>query len=148
MSEVGASEPRGLPTTAASRPAARADFGRHLEAAFTGPSVVELALEAPRGIGQPKLEGKILMLPLRDENGEVTRILGALVMSGRRGVGGRRFALSNKSEDRIDAIRPVTRPAPASVTGGKPTLKAISGGAQGMKMAGDKAALRLVVSNP
>lgn len=143
-------EPRGLPLTAAFLPQARAAMGQHLEAAFTTPAIVELPIEGPRAVGQPLLQGKILLLPLRDDHGRVSRVLGMLVMSGRRGIGGRRFAISQAAAPCIVPIvglRAVkTHAAPAAVVSGRqhrPSLRA-----QDMKKAGDKPAFRLVVSNP
>lgn len=145
-------EPRGLPLTAAFLPQARAAMGQHIEAAFTTPAIVELELEGPRAVGQPALQGKILMLPLRDDHGRVSRMLGVLVMSGRRGLGGRRFTISDTVEPRIIPIvglRPVetvAKPALRSVMAEtaapyRPSLRTDT------KKAGDKPALRLVVSN-
>ena len=142
-------EPRGLPLTAAFLPQSRAAMGQLLEAAFTTPSLVELELEAPRAVGQPRLQGKILLLPLRDDHGRVSRLLGVLVMSGLRGLGGRRFVISDKTPARIEpiqglyAIASVAPPAPA-----KPQPKRQSLAVARNKKAEDKPALRLVVSNP
>lgn len=149
-------EPRGLPITAAFLPQSRAAMARYIEAAFTTPSIVELPLESPRAIGQPLLSGKILMLPLRDEHGQVNRVLGVLVMSGRRGLGGRRFAITDTSPARVEptpglhpvAISPTgptgqtTGPSASVSAPDRPGLRAAK-----RNKAGDKPALRLVVSN-
>lgn len=143
-------EPRGLPLTAAFLPQARADMAQHLEAAFTTPAIVELPIEGPRAVGQPLLQGKILLLPLRDDHGRVSRVLGILVMSGRRGIGGRRFAISQAAAPRIvpivglRAVKPNVAPtAEARAPQHRPSLRR---GAT--KKTGDKLALHLVVSNP
>lgn len=139
-------EPRGLPLTAILLPDARAAMVYYIEAAFNGPSIVELPLRAPRAVGQPQLDGKILLLPLRDDNGRVSRVLGVLVMSGRRGIGGRRFAICNTAAPRVELIEEPTNGLHA-VAGGKTTtphqrLRIIdSNEAEG------KPTLRLVVSN-
>lgn len=137
-------EPRGLPITSFFLPKARSAISGHIEVAFNGPNIVELSLEAPKGRGQPKLDGKMLLLPLRDDQGDVTRVIGVFVMSGRRGVGTRRFELALNQTPRID---PVIR------------LSAINGGNVGrlrqnlsaqvkLNEAKNIPALRLVVSNP
>ena len=85
-----------------------------------------------------------MLLPLRDDQGDVARVIGVFVMSGRRGVGTRRFELALNQTPRID---PVIR------------LSAINGGNVGrlrqnlsaqvkLNEAKNIPALRLVVSNP
>lgn len=150
-------EPRGLPLTAAFLPDARAPLAGHLEQAFMTPGLVELSLESPRAVGQPALQGKILMLPLRDDLGRVSRILGVLVMSGRRGLGGRRFAISDHAPVRFEptlGLHSVGADTPAANAPIKtrpslrvPGLRVVGDGADTPK-AKDTPALRLVVSNP
>lgn len=139
-------EPRGLPLTAAFLPDARPVMATYLETAFTTPSIVELALEAPRAVGQPRLDGKILMLPLRDEHGRVSRVLGVLVMSGRRGLGGRRFTVTDRIAPRVEPVVGLQ-----AINGGKihplGGIKRASLSMGDSKKAGDSPALRLVVSN-
>ncbi len=137
-------EPRGLPLTAAFLPKSRMTIGNHVEAAFAGPSIVQLDLIAPRAIGQPRLDGQILLLPMRDDLDRVTRLLGCLVMSGRRGIGGRRFEVAETSTPRVEpvqALRGVPRMGerPSLMTAAKPSST---------KKTQGKPALRLVVSNP
>ncbi|SLN15945.1 PAS domain-containing protein [Pseudooctadecabacter jejudonensis] len=136
-------EPRGLPLTTVMTPNSRATLSEYIERAFNTPSVVELPLKSPRAVGQPPLQGKLLLLPLRDEDGDVTRMLGILVMSGRRGMGGRRFEISDLSPPRVEALSNLR-----AVNGGRrPSLRvaAVDGDTQKAK---DTPALRLVVSNP
>ena len=141
-------EPRGLPLTAAFLPQARAAMGQHLEAAFTSPALVELALEAPRAVGQPRLDGRILLLPLRDDHGRVSRLLGVLVMSGIRGLGGRRFVVPDKAAVRVEPIVGLhaVQAAPAPLAPVKQQMRS-SLALPRNKKAEDMPALRLVVSN-
>lgn len=139
-------EPRGLPLTAVLLPDTRAAMVYYIEAAFNGPSIVELPLQAPRAVGQPQLDGKILLLPLRDDHGRVSRVLGVLVMSGRRGIGGRRFRIYNTPAPRVEQVEePIA--GLYAVGGGKTTslrhrLRVIDN-----NEAESKPTLRLVVSN-
>lgn len=126
-------EPRGMPLTAVFLPEARATLARHIEEVFTKPAIVELPLVAPRALGQPKLQGRILMLPLRDDHGRITRVLGMLSMSGRRGMGGRRFTTAPDGDARVDPI----------LSG----LSVVTQNDRPIKKAEDTPALRLVVSN-
>jgi hypothetical protein len=139
-------EPRGLPLTAVLLPDARAAMVYYIEAAFNGPSIVELPLESPRAVGQPQLQGKIMLLPLRDDHGRVSRVLGVLVMSGRRGIGGRRFKICDRSALRVEHIQePIA--GLRAVAGGKATTMRHCLRVIDTKKAQSKPALRLVVSN-
>ncbi|WP_245847976.1 PAS domain-containing protein [Octadecabacter ascidiaceicola] len=135
-------EPRGLPLTAVMLPEARADIAKYLEQAFMTPSIVEFPLVGPRAVGQPKLHGKILLLPLRDDHGRVSRILGVLVMSGRRGLGGRRFSICPDTAVRVDAVVGLHVVAAGKAETQSPTFRVPF-----HEKAEDKPALRLVVSN-
>lgn len=53
-----------------------------LEAAFTLPAIVSFAVIAKRGFGRQSVNGQILLLPMRDAQGNISRILGALVTDG------------------------------------------------------------------
>ena len=140
-------EPRGLPLTAIMLPASRAAISNFIETGFTTPSVVELPLESPRAVGQPALHGKILLLPLRDDQGQVTRLLGVLVMSGRRGMGGRRFGISDAATPRVEPVAGLTAVQGGRTDRTRPSLRVASAPSDTTK-AKDTPALRLVVSNP
>lgn len=128
-------EPRGLPLTAAFLPQSRAAMANYIEAAFSGPSIVDLPLEGPRAMGQPHLQGRIIILPLLDDFGRVSRAIGMLVMSGRKGLGGRRFVISDS-----EAARVVPALRISAVADGDPAKSRA-------KKADGTPALRLVVSN-
>lgn len=129
-------EPRGMPLTASFMPKARAAVAQHIEAVFRGPSIVEVSLESPRALGQPRLQGRLLLLPLTDEFGRVSRAVGLLVMSGRRGLGGRRFTITQDTAPRVQPVVALT-----SIDGGNSAPVPASKKAEGTS------ALRLVVSN-
>lgn len=108
-------EPRGLPITTAFVPQSRPTIAQQVEAVFSTPGLVEIELDAPRAVGQPKLHGRLLLLPLRDDHGRVSRALGGLVMSGVRGIGGRRFSVPDPSQFRFEptlGLRSVTTSIP------------------------------------
>lgn len=97
-------DPRGLPFTTLMNYPSRKHIADYIEQAFAGPHIVEVPLTAPRSIGQPTLHGKVMLLPLRDDHGVVNRLLGIIVMSGRRGVGGRRFDVNHTEAVRVDPV--------------------------------------------
>ena len=135
----------GLPLTAAFLPEARAPMALHLEKAFSTPGLVEIELTSPRAVGQPKLHGKILLLPLRDDHGRVSRMMGVLVMSGRRGLGGRRFTISDTTSIRFEPKVGLHAIQGDHAPNTRPSLRVIEDA--GTKKAKGTPALRLVVSN-
>ena len=84
---------RGMPISTLFDPAARTRLAEGLEAVFTTPAILELWLEAERGLGRPNLEGRMLVLPLTDAHGKTTLALGCLAMIGGMGRAPRRFAM-------------------------------------------------------
>jgi hypothetical protein len=87
-------EVRGMPLTALIEPTARDDFADALERVFDGPAVVEMALRGASGLTQPRLEARMLLLPLRAEDGSISRALGGLAVEGRVGTPPRRLDLT------------------------------------------------------
>lgn len=73
---------RGMPLTAFFLPSARAEIAEASEAVFAEPARVELTLEGPRGMMRGRMAGRMLLLPLRDRAGGVTRALGAMIAAG------------------------------------------------------------------
>jgi hypothetical protein len=85
---------RGMPLSALFTPDARPRLADELEQAFTGPSILELWLEAERGTGRPALDARMMVLPLLGDQGEPALALGCLVTHGNVGRVPRRFAIS------------------------------------------------------
>lgn len=85
---------RGMPVSALFEPAARNRLADGLETVFSNPAVLELWLEAERGIGRPALEARMIVLPLIGMRGETDLALGCLAMEGALGRAPRRFAIS------------------------------------------------------
>ena len=92
---------RGMPLSTLFDPAGRNRLSEGLEAVFTTPAVLEIWLEAERGLGRPRLEGRILVLPLSDAQGQTTLALGCLAMSGALGRAPRRFAITGSLREPI-----------------------------------------------
>jgi hypothetical protein len=108
IAEMLGMEARGLPLMTLVAPQDRAAFAAALEQVFAGPAMVEMWLEAERGPGRPALEGRLLILPLAEDHGHVTRAIGVLATAGTIGRSPRRFALARRTVTRI------LTPAPAS----------------------------------
>jgi len=84
---------RGMPLSTLFDPAARTRLAEGLEAVFTTPAILEMWLEAERSLGRPRLEGRMLVLPLSDAQGHSTLALGCLALAGALCRAPRRFAM-------------------------------------------------------
>lgn len=94
LSDLLGMEVRGMPITALLEPVARARLSEALGGLFRGEYVLELWLEAERGIGRPALEARMLLMPLIGSQGEPDLALGCLATKGEIGRAPRRFAIS------------------------------------------------------
>ena len=149
LNDLMGMEVRGMPLTAFFTPKAREDMTRVLEAVFSGPEIVELTLTAELGIGKPAIEGKLLILPLRSDLGDVTRALGCFATIGAVGRSPRRFEIVSVKTTRIRGVdAPAAAPAAAksqrtAERGGFHEASAVFVAAPGPEK-GKRPALRLV----
>jgi hypothetical protein len=93
LSDLMGIDMQGLPLTSLFLPEARPGLIEVLSALFEEPAVARLRLESAGGIGRRRMEARLLLLPLRDDQGEVTRAVGALVGEGPIGRTPRRFTI-------------------------------------------------------
>lgn len=84
---------QGLPLTSLFLPEARPTIIEILSAVFEEPAVARARLTSPGGIGRRALDARLLVLPLRDDQGDVTRAVGCLVAEGAIGRTPRRFSV-------------------------------------------------------
>lgn len=111
LSDLMGMEVRGMPLTSFFTPKARPRVAALLEGVFQGPDVAELTLAGEGGFGKPDLQGKLLILPLKSDLGDVTRALGCLVADGQIGRAPRRFDILSDSSTRIeDATKTAPQP--------------------------------------
>ncbi len=126
-------DPRGMPLSAFFTPAARLTLKHWFAMVFDRPALVELPLVSERRLGRPRLDGRLMILPLANEDGEVALAMGALVVSGNPGFGPRRFDIPDGFVRMEPAAAEVTRrPAPhaaaraaAIARGGRPDLRLV-----------------------
>ncbi len=111
LNDLMAMDVRGMPITAMFLPEARRELQKVIERVLDSPAVVRLTLGSDTGLTRPPLDGQMMLLPLRDAHGQVTRILGALETRGRIGRGPRRFMIRD-IETKALADDPLTRPRP------------------------------------
>ena len=111
LNDLMAMDVRGMPITAMFLPEARRELQKVIEQVLATPAVVRLTLGSDTRLTRPPLDGQMMLLPLRDAHGRVTRILGALETRGRIGRGPRRFMIRD-IETKALADDPLTRPRP------------------------------------
>jgi hypothetical protein len=133
LSDLLGMDVRGMPITALLEPVARARLSEALAGLFRGEHVLDLWLEAERGIGRPPLTARMLLLPLIGSQGEPDLALGCLCSKGSIGRAPRRFTISRLLREalplavRADAVAGLAEPAePFHPPKGKPTLRLVS----------------------
>ena len=82
---------RGMPISTFFLPTSRDQLSDLIEAAFSEPAIIAVPLIAPGSIVRAQVTGTMLLLPLRDDAGTTSRMLGAIVTNGIRGTRPRRF---------------------------------------------------------
>ena len=79
LSELAGMEVRGMVLTSFFTPAARTRIGAVLEHMFDAPAVAELTLTSEAKRWRPMTEARMILLPLENDAGQVTRALGVLI---------------------------------------------------------------------
>jgi len=105
LSSLLGMEVRGMPITAFFTATARTTMTELLEEVVQTPATCMLRLQSPSVGGQPALTGRMVLLPLKSDLGDVSRILGCLITKGDVGPTPRRFDIARKE------LRPI---APAA----------------------------------
>ena len=108
-------EVRGMPLSAMIVPVSRARLAPALEEVFATPARAELSLIAEKRLGKPALSGRLLLLPLADDFGDVNRALGCFVPGGPIGRAPRRFEIVQADISALaDRPRQPTQPQPVA----------------------------------
>lgn len=111
LSELMNMDVRGMPLSTFILPADREEFAAALTALFERPAKLRLGLRGAPGLGQPRLTGRMLLLPLCDDAGAVSRAIGCLVTSGSAGRAPRRFRLTGTRVAPVDGVGATGGPA-------------------------------------
>ena len=82
LSNLLGTEARGLPLSVFFTPASRDVLRSWLERCFDAPAILELSAEARQGVFRTPSTGRLLLLPMLDRDGNVTRALGGMVVEG------------------------------------------------------------------
>lgn len=105
-------EVRGMPLSSLFDAPARSRLAEALETVFTTPAVLEIWLEAERGIGRPALSGRMVLLPVTGSQGEPSLALGCIETHGTVGRCPRRFAIAGLVKEPL-ILQHAPQPAPA-----------------------------------
>lgn len=104
-------EVRGMPITSFITPAGRPQISDMLEEVFQRPSACELRLSAEIGRKKSSMDARMLLLPLKSDLGDVSRVLGCFVARGEMGNQPRRFdVIGSKIRPLVDAPFEVETP--------------------------------------
>lgn len=91
LNDLMGMEVRGMPLTALFNPGARQLISETLEEVFQAPGTSRFRLTSSGSEGRPEGEARMLLLPLKSDLGDVSRLLGCLVFKGKIGLAPRRF---------------------------------------------------------
>ena len=108
LNDIMGMEARGMPITAFFEQDTRLKVAGLLEEVFQTPATAEVIMRSTASLGQPALEARMILLPLKSDLGDVSRILGCMVSLGELGTAPRRFDLSSVN------IRPLGNPQQTS----------------------------------
>ena len=97
-------EMRGMPFTALFDPMGRSKIGPLLEGLFAGPAILQVDLEAERGIGRPAPRAHLMLLPLMSQVGKVDLALGCLTLDAPIGRAPRRFAIARSLVEKLGTV--------------------------------------------
>ncbi|MEP2031075.1 MAG: PAS domain-containing protein [Paracoccaceae bacterium] len=86
-------EVRGMPVTSFFTPVGRNALNSIMEDVFEQPAVADLTLIGERAVGKPPLDARMILLPVKSDLGDTSRILGCLVAKGEIGRHPRRFEI-------------------------------------------------------
>lgn len=86
-------EVRGMPISSFLAGGARQEFAEMLEEVFETPATASIMLSAETGFGRPPLRARMILLPVRSDLGDTSRVLGGFVTEGDIGRVPRRFTI-------------------------------------------------------
>ncbi len=110
LNNLAGMEVRGMPLTAFFEPSARDDVKSILDQVLTRPAVAELGLLSKGKLGRTSLQARMILLPLKSDLGDVSRILGVMVSDGTIGATPRRFIVSDRRVNTISDLQQPPKP--------------------------------------
>ena len=123
LAELTGLELRQMPLSALFTVGSRDVLSEALTSVFDDPSMIHMSIASPEGYGREKLQGEMILLPLRSDLGDIDRVLGGLVLEGRPGRAPRRIEILSQCRKTLTGYagpahvqRPVSRPVSRPVT--------------------------------
>jgi len=110
LNDLMGMEVRGMPVSAMFEGGARKQLASTIEAVVAGLRTARIRLTSKGSIGRAAMTGGIYMVPLRDDQGFASRILGCLQTTGKPGHAPRRFEISSVIEQVSNVGRPCQLP--------------------------------------
>lgn len=96
-------EVRGMPISSFLTADSRQQFGEMLEEVFETPATAVVTLTAEQGFGRPTMTARMILMPVKSDLGDTSRILGGFVSNGDIGRAPRRFKVDRISIKTITA---------------------------------------------
>lgn len=97
LTEITGLELRQMPASVLFGIHSRSVLADALEAVFDEPAAVHMELISASGYAQAELRGEMILLPLRSDTGDVSRVIGGLSMDGEAGRKPRRLDITRQS---------------------------------------------------
>ncbi|UWP99700.1 PAS domain-containing protein [Aliiroseovarius crassostreae] len=111
LNDILGMEMRGMPISSLFMPEARAEIQEALGRLFDGPATLHASLTSKGSFTRKALDAQLFMAPMLDDQGRVTRALGALQIKGGVDRAPRRFTFQDLS------VRDIIVDEPSSVAG-------------------------------
>lgn len=122
LCDVTGQELRGAPVEMAFETDSRPRLAAQLESVFTGPAALDATLVAESGFLRPKLEARMVVLPLVGMDGKTTLAIGCIDMAEDLGMPPRRFTLERVLREPLLVSEVPSEPPPER---GKPNLRLV-----------------------
>lgn len=111
MNEALGMDVRGMPITAFFDPASREVLSEATRDALASPALIEIDLTARRSFGRKPIRARMMLLPMSDAEGNITRLVGCLDFEGGLGKTPRRFQIASVRRTALSGTAPQANPA-------------------------------------
>lgn len=117
LNNLAGMEVRGMPLTAFFEPSARGQVSDVLEQVFARPAVAELGLASSGRLGRTQLQARMILLPLKSDLGDISRVLGVMISDGVIGATPRRFTIPDSMVRTVSDVQLPQQPKQQISTG-------------------------------
>ncbi|WP_299946089.1 PAS domain-containing protein [uncultured Ruegeria sp.] len=127
LNKLAGMEVRGMPLTSFFEPNARDDVKTVLDQVFSAPAVAELGLISKGKLGRISLQARMILLPLKSDLGDISRVLGVMISDGMISATPRRFTVADPRVHQVSDIQNPPKPLPQMAEGFAETQSAFNG---------------------